>query len=325
MSLSATRAPSPQAPPPPQLPPRRLRSKDKFSRFDIKFSPYFLIAPFFIVFGIFGLYPMLRTFWISLHNWNLINERRRAFVGLDNYAALLDDKWFWNATFNTVGLFLVATVPQLLLALVIANMLNRGLRARTFFRVSILVPNVTSVAAVGIVFATLFQRDFGVVNWLLSLVDIDAIDWRNQRWASWTVLATMVDWRWTGYNALIFLAGMQAIPKDLYESAAIDGASRSRQFWTITLPMLRPTLIFVVIVSTIGGLQLFTEPLILGQGTPDGGGILHPYQTLALMMFENGLVQYSRAGYGAAIGGMLFLMIMLFSLFNFILIRRSVR
>jgi cellobiose transport system permease protein len=282
------------------------------------------IAPFFVVFGVFGLYPMLRTFWMSLHKWNLTVPERATFIGLDNYAKLLDDKWFWNATFNTLGLFLVATIPQMLLALFIANMLNRGLRWRTFFRMSILVPNVTSVAAVGIVFATLFQRDFGVINWILHFFDIEAIDWRNRRWASWTVLATMVDWRWTGYNALIFLAGMQAIPKDLYESAAIDGANRTRQFWTITMPMLRPTLIFVVIVSTIGGLQLFTEPLIFG-GETSGGGILHPYQTLALYMFENGLVQYSRAGYGAAIGGMLFVMIMIFSLLNFLLIRRSVR
>jgi len=323
MSLSATRAPSPPAPPP-QLPPRRLRSKDRFSRFDLRVSPYVFIAPFFVVFGVFGLYPMLRTFWMSLHKWNLTVPERATFIGLDNYAKLLDDKWFWNATFNTLGLFLVATIPQMLLALFIANMLNRGLRWRTFFRMSILVPNVTSVAAVGIVFATLFQRDFGVINWILHFFDIEAIDWRNRRWASWTVLATMVDWRWTGYNALIFLAGMQAIPKDLYESAAIDGANRTRQFWTITMPMLRPTLIFVVIVSTIGGLQLFTEPLIFG-GETSGGGILHPYQTLALYMFENGLVQYSRAGYGAAIGGMLFVMIMIFSLLNFLLIRRSVR
>ena len=324
MSLSATRAPSPHAPPT-QLPPRRLRSKDKFSRFDLKVSPYVFIAPFFIVFGIFGLYPMLRTFWMSLHKWNLIAPERAQFIGLDNYTALLKDDKFWGATFNTLGLFLVATVPQLLLALVIANMLNRGLRWRTFFRMSILVPNVTSVAAVGIVFATLFQRDYGVINWVLGFLDIDPINWRYVRWGSWTALSAMVDWRWTGYNALIFLAGMQAIPKDLYESAAIDGASRSRQFWTITLPMLRPTLIFVSIVSTIGGLQLFTEPLIFSNGDPTGGGSLRPYQTLALYMYENSIDHNSQAGYGAAVGGMMFLMIILFSLFNFLLIRRSVR
>jgi cellobiose transport system permease protein len=324
MSLSATRAPSPA--PPTQLPHRRLRSNHRMARFDFKTAPYLYIAPFFIVFGIFGLYPIIRTAWMSLHKWNLTAPGTEKFIGFDNYAALMDDKYFWNATFNTIGLFLVATIPQMLLALMLANMLNRGLRWRTFFRMSILVPNVTSVAAVGIVFGTLFQRDFGVINWVLSLVNIDAIDWRHERWASWAAIATMVDWRWTGYNALIFLAGMQAIPRDLYESAAIDGASRSRQFWTITLPMLRPTLVFVVIVSTIGGLQLFTEPLVFtGTGDFSGGGITRPYQTLALYMFENSFFQYTRAGYGAAIAGMLFLLIILFSLANFMLVRKSVR
>jgi cellobiose transport system permease protein len=323
MSLSAPTAPSSRAPAP-EPPPRGRRSSARLSRFDIKAAPYLYIAPFFIIFGIFGLYPMVRTAWMSLHKWDLTNPGGETFLGLDNYAALVKDDYFWNAVFNTIGIFLVATIPQLLLALLLANMLNRGLRWRTFFRMSILVPNVTSVAAVGIVFGTLFQRDFGVVNWALSLFDVDAIDWRNERWASWTAISVMVDWRWTGYNTLIFLAGMQAIPRDLYESAAIDGASRSRQFWTITLPMLRPTLIFVVIISTIGGLQLFTEPLIFS-GDTSGGGALRPYQTLAMYMFENSFERFTQAGYGAAVAGMLFLMIMIFSLFNFLLIRRSVR
>jgi cellobiose transport system permease protein len=282
------------------------------------------IAPFFIIFGIFGLYPMARTAWMSLFKWNLIDPSHAKFIGLQNYANLLSDHQFWKATYNTIGLFIVAAVPQMLLALWLANMLNRQMRGRTLFRMAVLVPNVTSVAAVGIVFATLFQRDFGVVNWVLHFLGINKFDWAHVRWGSWLELSAMVDWRWTGYNALIFLAGMQAIPKDLYESAAIDGANRARQFWTITLPMLRPTLIFVVIVSTIGSLQLFTEPLILS-GETTGGGILHPYQTLALYMFENGLVNFSRAGYGAAVGGMMFLMIIVFSLFNFLLVRRSVR
>lgn len=297
----------------------------RLARLDLKVSPYLFIAPFFIVFGIFGFYPILRTAWMSLHKWNLVAPGTEEFVGLENYATLLQDKYFWNATYNTIGLFVVATVPQLLLALLLAALLNRGMRARTFFRMSIVVPTVTSVAAVGIVFGTLFQRDFGVVNWVLGLVGIDPIDWRHQTWASWTALATMVDWRWTGYNAIIFLAGMQAIPKDLYESAAIDGASKWRQFWTITLPMLRPTLIFVVIISTIGGMQLFTEPLIFNNGDTSGGGSLRPYQTLALYMYENGLVHFTRAGYGAAVAGMLFIMIILFSIGNFLLVRKSVR
>ncbi len=322
MSLSTTTAP----PAPGTLPdpsPRPGGRRHWLARLDFKASPYLYILPFFLVFGVFGLYPMLRTAWMSLHDWNLIAPDRRTYVGLANYKALLQDDYFWNAVFNTVGIFLLATIPQLILALVLANMLNRGLRWRTFFRMSILVPNVTSVAAVGIVFGTLFQRDFGVINWALDLVGVDAIDWRNERWAAWTAIAAMVDWRWTGYNTLIFLAAMQAIPRDLYECAALDGAGPVRQLFRITIPMLRPTLIFVVIVSTIGGLQLFTEPLIFAGDSL--GGPVRQFQTVAMYMYEKGIETTTTAGYGAAVAGMLFLMIIIVSVFNFLLVRRSVR
>jgi len=321
MTLSATTAPPSVEPPGPSR--GRRSGRGLLTGFDLKVSPYLYIAPFFLVFGVFGLYPIIRTAWMSLHDWNLIAPDRRSFVGLDNYAALLKDEYFWNAVFNTVGIFLLATIPQLLLALVLANTLNRGLRWRTFFRMSILVPNVTSVAAVGIVFGTLYQRDFGVINWALGLVGVDPVDWRNETWASWTAIATMVDWRWTGYNTLILLAAMQAIPRDLYESAALDGAGPWRQLWRITVPMLRPTLIFVVVVSTIGGLQLFTEPLIFAGDSQ--GGNLRQFQTVAMYMFEKGIETTTTAGYGAAVAGMLFLMIIVASVLNFLLVRRSVR
>jgi cellobiose transport system permease protein len=322
MSLPATTAATRPSTPRMQPPPRPRRGY-RLARFDIKLSPYLYIAPFFVVFAIFQLYPMYRTAVMSLHDWNLIAPDQATFIGLDNYAALLRDDYFWNAVGNTLGIFVLATVPQLLLALLLANLLNRGLRWRTFFRMSILVPNVTSVAAVGIVFGTLFQRDFGVVNWALGLFGMEHIDWRNETWASWTAISVMVDWRWTGYNTLIFLAGMQAIPRDLYESAALDGAGPWRQFWSVTVPMLRPTLVFVVIVSTIFGLQLFTEPLILAGNSQ--GGALRQYQTITMYMYEKGIETTTTAGYGAAVAWTLFVMIIIVSLGNFLLVRRSVR
>jgi cellobiose transport system permease protein len=325
MSLSATQAQSaPSAPPPPSGRPGPDRSRaHRLSRFDVKYSPYLYIAPFFILFGIFGLYPMLRTGWMSLHDWNMIGDK--TFIGLDNFVALVGDDYFWNAVRNTFGIFLLSTIPQLALALFLANLLNQTrLRAKTFFRMAIFVPNVTSVAAVAIVFGMLFQRDFGVINWLLSFINIEAIDWDAERWSSWTAIATMVNWRWTGYNTLILLAGMQAIPRDLYEAAALDGASQWRQFWRITLPMLTPTFIFVVILSTIGGMQLFTEPLIFANGNVIGGD-QREFQTLAMYMYEKGIHNLSTAGYGAAVAWAMFLMIVLMSLLNFFLVRRSAK
>ncbi|WBB70205.1 sugar ABC transporter permease [Micromonospora sp. WMMD812] len=323
MSLSATTAPPPPAAPPPTPSTHRRSRSLSLTRLDLKLSPYLYIAPFFVVFGIFGLYPMLRTAWMSLHDWNLIGDH--TFVGFDNYTALVTDEYFWNATVNTFGIFLLSTVPQLLLALFLANLLNRTfLRARTLFRMAIFMPNVVSVAAVAIVFGMLFQRDFGVVNWLLGTVGIDPVDWDAERWSSWTAIASMVNWRWTGYNTLILLAGMQAIPRDLYEAAAIDGAGQWRQFWRITLPMLTPTFVFVVILSTIGGLQLFTEPLVFANGNITGGD-QREFQTLAMYMYELGIENLNTAGYGAAVAWAMFLMIALVSLLNFVLVRRSVK
>lgn len=328
MSLHATTPP--RAAPPRAASPRTARrrpprgTRTRVARLDITISPYLYVAPFFVLFAVFGLYPMAQTAWMSLHDWDLIGDH--TFIGLENYAALIRDDYFWNSVVNTVGMFVLATVPQLLLALALANLLNRPrLHGLGFFRMTVFIPNVTSIAAVAIVFGMLFQRDFGVVNWALEFVGVsEHIDWDAQRWSSWTAISVMVDWRWVGYNALIFLAGMQAIPRDLYESAALDGAGRWRQFWSITLPMLRPTLFFVVTVSTIWGLQLFTEPLIFNNGNILGG-TQRQFQTLTMYMYEKAIDNTNTAGYGAAIAWTLFLLIILASLANFLLIRRSVK
>jgi len=293
----------------------------RLSRLDMRVSPYVYVAPFFILFGLFGLYPVVMTGLMSLYDWDIIGDK--TFIGLDNYAALLKDEYFWNAVGNTFGIFLLATVPQMFLALLLAEMLNRGFKARTFFRMAIFVPNVTSLAAVAIVFGVFFRRDFGAVNWALGFIGVDPISWTQEKWPSWIALAAMIDWRWTGYNALIFLAAMQAIPRDLYESAALDGANRWRQFTSITLPSLRPTLFFVIIISTIGGWQLFTEPLIFNNGSILGG-TQRQFQTVAMYMFERGFNDL-RFGYGSAIAFALFAIIVIASLINFALIRRSVK
>ena len=309
----------PPAPPAAERPkPPRMR----FTRLDVKASPYAFIAPFFILFAIFGAYPLGYTFWVSLHDWDLL-ATEHAFVGMENYTKLMGDPDFWNSVVNTLGIFVISTVPQLLLALFLAHLLNRRLRMRTLFRMGVLIPNITSTAAVAIIFAQLFSREFGMINWALDLVGIDAIDWKANRFASWVAISTMVDWRWTGYNALIFLAAMQAIPRDLYESAAIDGARQARQFWSITVPLLRPTIIFCVTISTIGGLQLFTEPLLFNSGTNAiRGGPLRESQTMTMYMFENAFAPHYNFGYGSAVAWMLFALIVVVAIINVLIIRR---
>ncbi len=281
---------------------------------------YTFIAPFFIVFAAFGLFPILFTFWVSLHDWSLLGDR--SWIGLDNYTALFADDRFWTALVNTLGIFVVATVPQLVTALALAQLLNQRLRARTFWRMGVLLPNVTSVAAVGIIFTLLFARDFGLVNYVLGQFGVENIDWQEHRWSSWLAISLMVDWRWTGYNALIFLAALQAVPKDLYEAAAIDGANQTRQFFSITIPMLRPTIIFVTLISTIGGIQLFTEPLLFASGTNAiSGGNTHQFQTLTMYLYEQAFVG-QEFGYASTVAWVMFLVIAVVAGINALMLRR---
>jgi cellobiose transport system permease protein len=302
--------------------PRQKPPRVWLHRFDTKGSPYLYVAPFFLLFGVFGAFPLGYTAWVSLHDWNLLKEEH-PFIGMENYTKILADEQFWNAAYNTMGMFVLATVPQLLIALWLANMLNRQLRVRTFFRMSVLFPNITSIAAVAIIFSQIFSKDFGLVNWALGFFGVDHPDWHANRYLSWIAISTMVNWRWAGYNALIFLAAMQAIPRELYESASIDGAGRSRQFWSITIPMLKPTLIFCIIVSTIGNLQLFVEPLLFSAGSNSIlGGAGREAQTITMYMFENAFQPYFNFGYGSAIAWMLFLIIVVIAVANALITRR---
>ncbi len=249
---------------------------------------YAYIAPFFVLFLAFSLYPWLDTAWVSLHDVRLTTYQDQTWIGLDNYRNLLSNKFFWNAFANTVTIGIISTVPQLCMALGIAHLLNYRMRGRTFFRVAMLMPYATSLAAATVIFLELFNNDTGIINWTLQSLHLPAVDWQGSKWPSQIAVSTIVTWRWTGYNALIYLAGMQSIDTALYEAAAIDGASRWGQFRHVTLPGLRPTIVFTIVVSTIGAAQLFGEPLLYDPtGQPNGGGS-NQYQTLGLLMYQQG-------------------------------------
>ena len=300
-----------------------LTVRERLRRLDTKASPYAYVTPFFALFIAFGAFPLIYTAYVSLTDRNLLSPTTH-FVGLANYTSLLHDSYFWNAVENTFAIWFLATVPQLLLALGLAQVLNAQLRVRTLFRMAVLLPQITSLVAVTLIFAQLFGRDYGIVNYVLGLVGIHHVYWEAGRFSSWIALSTMVIWRWTGYNALIYLAAMQAIPDELYEAAVVDGGGRWQQFRHVTVPMLRPTIIFTVIISTVGGLQLFTEPYLFEQNqSGHTGGSGRQYQTVALYLYEKsfGSSQF-KFGYASAIAWSLFLIIAVASLINFLFIRR---
>ncbi|BBE23873.1 sugar ABC transporter permease [Arthrobacter sp. MN05-02] len=297
---------------------KRLAFSQKVSKWDVKLSPYLYISPFFLLFAITGLFPLLYTAWVSLHSWNLIGGQGE-FTALENYEFVLAQPFFWNAVGNTFSIFLLSSVPQVVLAIAIAAVLDANLRARTFWRMGVLVPFVVAPVAVGLIFNNLFADQAGLFNELLTGIGLDPVRWHSDSLASHAAIATMVNFRWTGYNALIFLAAMQAIPRDVYEAATIDGAGRLRQFFSVTVPMLRPTIIFVVITATIGGLQIFDEARVFDQAGL--GGADRQWQTLTMYIWELGWGQRN-FGRASAVAWLLFLIIVVIAMANFLITRR---
>ncbi|MFB6724461.1 carbohydrate ABC transporter permease [Kribbella sp. NPDC056345] len=287
------------------------------NRFKQAFPQYAAISPFFILFAIFGAFPILFSIWISFHSWDGIGPMK--FVGLEQYSYLLGDPTFWKAIGNTMIIWVLSTVPMLLLALVIANALHNATRFRTFYRIAYFIPNVTSVVAVTLVFGSIFSNNFGLLNAFLQSIGLGKVEWLTQPWGIKIAIATIVTWRWVGYNAIIFLAGLQAISADVYEAAKVDGASPRQTFWRITVPMLRPVILFTAVTSTIGGLQIFTESRVLFGDTDNIGGPGDAGMTIVSYLYQSAFIK-NQFGYGAAIGWALFILIVLFSIINWRLI-----
>ena len=302
----------------PDRPIRRVAMSQNFGRWDVKVSPYLYISPFFILFGITGLFPLVYTGWVSVHEWHLIGGQG-AFVGFDNYAFVLQQTHFWEALRNTFSIFLLSSVPQVIMALAIAAVLDQNIRSKTFWRMAVLLPYVVAPVAVALIFSNMFADQYGLVNNTLRSIGFEPIGWHSETVPSHLAIATMVNFRWTGYNALIFLAAMQAVNRDYYEAAEIDGAGKLRQFFSITVPQLRPTIIFVVITSTIGGLQIFDEPRMYDQfGT---GGANNQWLTITLYLYNLGWGQLN-FGRAAAVAWILFAIIVLVGLINLLLTRQ---
>lgn len=298
---------------------RRIGFSQRLSRWDFKFSPYLYISPFFILFAITGLFPLIYTAVVSMHEWNLLGGQGD-FVGLANFTDVLAQPTFWKSLRNTFSIFLLSSVPQVFLAILIAAMLDQNLRAATFWRMGVLLPYVVAPVAVSMIFGRLFADQYGLVNSLLGLVGVDPVAWHSNTFASHIAISSMVNFRWTGYNALIFLAAMQAVPRELYEAAIIDGAGRARQFFSVTVPQIRATIIFVVITSTIGGLQIFDEPRMFdAQGL---GGADRQWMTTVLYLYDVAWGNQKNFGRAAAIAWMLFLLILVIGLINFFVTQR---
>jgi multiple sugar transport system permease protein len=276
-------------------------------------------APFVILFGVFLALPILAAFLFSFTSFGLrdiTNPIGASVVGVDNYARLLSDAKFWKSLGNTVYFVVVGVPLTLALGLLIANALSRGItRFRTAFRVGYYLPVITSIVAIAVVWRFLLNPDFGLINLLLAKIGVNGPNWLANPTLAMPSIIAMAVWRNVGFAMVVFVAGMQAIPSMLYEAAAIDGAGRWQSFRYVTLPMLRPTILFMLVITTIGYLQLFEEPFVM-----TGGGPLDATLSVTMYMYQQGF-QFFHQGYASAIAYVLFVIVAIVAFLQFRFLR----
>ena len=246
-----------------------------------KTIPYILIAPIVVIFALFMVYPIIRSLYLSF--FELVSGSYE-FVGFQNYVTLFKDETFWKSLFNTF-IFLIVQVPvmiggALLIAVAIEQKFIKG---RAFFRTTIFLPSVTALVAYALVFKVLLNGDHGLINYVIELFGGKGVNWFYEEWPARFAIIISITWRWLGYNMIILMAGIQSISNDLMEAADIDGATFWHKLFYITIPMVKPIILFCTITSTIGTLQLFDEPYILTAGGPNYATI-----TMGQYLYDNG-------------------------------------
>lgn len=282
---------------------------------------YLFIAPAVILFFIFVLIPVISSFFLSFTRYNALSLPQ--WVGLDNYYQIFfKDPRFWKALRNT-GLYVLGVVPVgISISLLLAVAIDQKIRFKNFYKVIFFMPVVTSMVAISVVWKWLFAGEkYGLINYYLMSFEIAPVDWLIS--PAWTLPAIMIMsvWAGVGYNMILLLAGLQTIPQTFYEAAEIDGAGTWHKFWHITVPLLKPTLLFVVIMSMINSFQLFEQVYIMTAGTSEGvGGVLDCALSLVAYLYEKGFQRFEM-GYASALAYILFAIILIATVINMKVIR----
>lgn len=278
----------------------------KGSNKDLSVAVWFIL-PSFIGFVVFTGIPIIVALVLSFYDWNLLNTPK--FVGIENYDTLFrSDPIFMKVLWNTLY-FVLGSVPlSIIIALFIAVLLNQKLKAVAFLRAGYFLPVISSIVAASLVWKWIFNPDFGIINDFLRMIGIsNPPKWiTSTAWAMPSIIIVAI-WKNLGYNMVIFLAGLQDIPKDLYEAGEIDGANKRQLFWHITLPLLRPTTFFITIISIIGSFQVFGQALVMTEGGP---GI--STNTIVFYIYQNAFV-FFKMGYASASAWVLFFIVLFFT------------
>jgi len=264
------------------------------------------VSPFFILFMVFGLFPLLFSFILAFSDWS--GRGTINFTGLDNINLLFQDNLFWQSMLNGISIFLLYTPLQIILSLVLAVVLNsKRVRGFRFFRMIIFMPYITNMVAAGFVFQLLMNPQSGLFNQILALFSVAGVPWLDTPMTARISLVVLVLWAWIGYHMIIMLAGLQTIPQDLNEAATIDGANSFQIFFRITIPLMRPVILFSLVLSTIGSFNLFTELVSLFPSTR-GSGPLNSTLTPGLYIFNQGFGNF-RFGYASAVAYAYFIIV----------------
>lgn len=281
-------------------------------------APYLFLLPFFVIYCTFLLYPTFSALWLSFQDAVALDAP--SFTGLDNYVRLFQDERYLHALRNTTvyalaSVFILSPLA-LVVALAIRSFLVPSVNMKSFYRISLFLPFVTSLVVIALMFSLVFNTDFGLLNSFLHSVGLPEPNWlRSERLAMVAIIIVGI-WTYLGVNSLYFLAGLQNIPHELNEAAAIDGANRRKTFVHVTLPLLRPTILFVVIQATIFSYQLFELPFLLTNGGPSDATLF-----LSQYLYEVGFSQFDR-GYAAAIGYSMAVISILLAVLQLLLYRR---
>lgn len=280
-------------------------------------APYLFVAPAVIFYLIVTVIPMVMGFWMSLHRWNIIG-RRQIWLGLGNYVALFHDPSFWRSLYNSL-VYAAGVVPaELVGGLLVAVLLNSGLRLRTFYRLIYYLPVITPVAVAAVIWRWIYDPYYGIFTWAVRTVGLGPREWLNDTRTAMTAVMIVAVWGGIGFRMVVFLAALQGIPSTFYEAARIDGADTWQLFRAITLPLLKPAVLFVLITSFISSLQVF--PLI---NILTGGGPLDATRVVVYDIFDRAFGDM-RFGAAAAMSFMLFAVIMIISLLQWRFLGRDV-
>ncbi len=284
-----------------------------------------LLTPFLVMLGLFTVYPAAKAGFDSFHELSRLNPSLATWVGLEQYRTALADSAFRRSVLNTLVLSAVTVPVQTFVALVLANALNRRIRARGFFRAVVFLPYITAPIAVGAVMVYLFGPDGGITRALHALFGTAATAWYTEPGYAFFLVAMIMIWTQTGFFTVIYLAGLQSIPGEVYEAAAIDGAGRWTTLWRITLPLVRPTTTLVVMMGAIVSLQVFEQPYVLsttGGGTP--GGPADSTLTMVMYLYTQAF-RYHNLGLASAAAFLVMAIIVVFSLLLNLVQRRVSR